>query len=189
VSDLRPGIYEHLVTHELGAQLRAVPDSGLINRRSLDIADSHETLARHLGALTRRALRAVRGENDPARLAKQIEIVNRVSEFISDLVPEAAGAEELLEAAEELLGLAEGRDMAGQVRFPPRPAIPLTGSALLVNGRGQPEIGHELKRELASADSVDLLCAFVKWNGVRVLEEAIEDFLARGGTLRVVTTT
>ncbi|MER6946720.1 DUF3427 domain-containing protein [Nonomuraea sp. NPDC000554] len=189
MSDLQPGIYEHLITHDVAALLRAVPDPGLIDRRSLDVADSHETLARHLAALTRRALRAVRGESDAERLARQVEIVNRVADLIGALVPEAAAPEELVEAAEELLGFARSRDVAGQVRFPARPVIPLTGSALLVNGRGQPEIGHELKRELASADRVDLLCAFVKWNGVRVLAEAIEEFLARGGQLRVVTTT
>ncbi|MEU4232008.1 DUF3427 domain-containing protein [Nonomuraea sp. NPDC026600] len=189
MSDLEPGVYEHIITRQVGALLRAVPDRELIDRRSLDIADSHETLARHLAALTRRALRAVRGETDAARLARQVEIVNRVADLIGDLVPEAAAPEELVEAAEELLGFARSRDAAGQVRFPARPAIPLTGSALLVNGRGQPEIGHELKHELASADRVDLLCAFVKWNGVRVLADAIEEFLARGGRLRLVTTT
>ncbi|SDL17645.1 Superfamily II DNA or RNA helicase [Nonomuraea maritima] len=189
MSDLQPGVYQHLITRELGGRLRAVHDRELIDRRSLDLADSHETLARHLGALTRRALRSVRGENDTVRLARQVEIVNRIAGLIGELVPEAASPDELVEASEELLGLARGRDAAGQVRFPARPVIPLTGSALLVNGRGQPEIGHELKRELASADRVDLLCAFVKWNGVRVLAEAIEEFIARGGRLRVVTTT
>ncbi|MBN6056084.1 DUF3427 domain-containing protein [Nonomuraea sp. RK-328] len=189
MSDLQPGVYQHLITRELDGLLRAVSDRELIDRRSLDIADSHETLARHLGALTRRALRSVRGENDTERLARQVEIVNRVAGLIGDLVPEAAAPDELVEAAEELLGIVRSRDAAGQVRFPARPVIPLTGSALLVNGRGQPEIGHELKRELASADRVDLLCAFVKWNGVRVLAEAIEEFVARGGRLRVVTTT
>ncbi|MEV4580246.1 DUF3427 domain-containing protein [Nonomuraea jabiensis] len=191
MSDLRPGVYQHLITRELDGLLRAVPDRDLVDRRSLDLADSHETLARHLAALTRRALRSVRGENDAVRLARQVEIVNRVADLIGDLVPEAASPEEMVEAAEELLGVARSRDRdaAGRVRFPARPVIPLTGSALLVNGRGQPEIGHELKRELASADRVDLLCAFVKWNGVRVLAEAIEEFLQRGGRLRVVTTT
>ncbi|MGW0484840.1 DUF3427 domain-containing protein [Nonomuraea sp. NPDC003214] len=173
----------------MGALLRAVSDRDLIDRRSLDLADSHETLARHLAALTRRALRSVRGESDTVRLARQVEIVNRVADLIGELVPEAASPEELVEAADELLGIARGRDAGGRVRFPARPVVPLTGSALLVNGRGQPEIGHELKRELASADHVDLLCAFVKWNGVRVLAEEIHDFLQRGGRLRVVTTT
>ncbi|MEU5861675.1 DUF3427 domain-containing protein [Nonomuraea sp. NPDC047529] len=189
MSDLQPGVYQHLVTRDVDARLRAVSDHELIDRRSLDLADSHETLARHLAALTRRALRSVRGESDTVRLARQVEIVNRVADLLGELVPEAAAPEELVEAADELLGIARGRDAGGGVSFPARPVIPLTGSALLVNGRGQPEIGHELKRELASAGHVDLLCAFVKWNGVRVLSEAIEEFLRRGGRLRVVTTT
>src|SRR5690606_15716148 len=77
----------------------------------------------------------------------------------------------------------------GQVPFPPRPATPLSTSALLVNGRDQPRIGTELAAELASADAVDLLCAFVRWHGLRVLERPLEEFLARGGRLRVITTT
>jgi superfamily II DNA or RNA helicase len=75
------------------------------------------------------------------------------------------------------------------VRFPERPETPLSASALLVNGRDQPRIGHEVARELVSADQVDLLCAFVKWHGLRVLEEQIEALHRRGGRLRVITAT
>jgi hypothetical protein len=39
-----------------------------------------------------------------------------------------------------------------------------------VNGRNQPNIGAEVIRELASTDSVDLLSAFIKWQGVRLVE-------------------
>jgi HKD family nuclease len=58
-----------------------------------------------------------------------------------------------------------------------------------MNGRSQPQIGHELQREFATAERVDLLCAFVKWNGIRVLEKAISDFIREGGQLRVITST
>ncbi|MFC7101031.1 hypothetical protein ACFQQB_11465 [Nonomuraea rubra] len=96
MSDLQPGVYQHLVTRELDGLLRTVSDRDLIDRRSLDLADSHETLVRHLAALTRRALRSVRGENDAVRLARQVEIVNRVADLLGDLVPEAA-PEEMVE--------------------------------------------------------------------------------------------
>ena len=65
-------------------------------------------------------------------------------------------------------------DVPGPTRFPRRPETPLSSSALLVNGRDQPRIGTEVQRELASADRVDLLCAFVKWHGLRVLESSID---------------
>ncbi|GAA2753526.1 DEAD/DEAH box helicase [Amnibacterium kyonggiense] len=42
---------------------------------------------------------------------------------------------------------------------------------------------------MRSADSVDLLCAFLKWHGVLLIEDAVKDLIARGGRLRVITTT
>lgn len=49
---------------------------------------------------------------------------------------------------------------------------------------GQPNVGTELRREIASADSVDLICAFVIWSGVRQLRDALAELVERGGTLR-----
>ena len=58
-----------------------------------------------------------------------------------------------------------------------------------MNAEGQPNVGSELRAELASADSVDLLCAFVIWSGVRHLREALARVRERGGKIRVITTT
>ena len=69
------------------------------------------------------------------------------------------------------------------------PATPFSQSDLLVNAEGQPNIGSELKAELGSADSVDLICAFVIWSGVRHLRDVARRRGARGGRIRVVTTT
>lgn len=188
VTALEPGVYEHVVTHSLAELIQRVADSALVSQRSLDPADADVPLARHVAALTRQALRSVRGEPDQ-RLNRQLEIVNRVTELLIDLVPEAVEGEHMVASGHELLAIAARRDLTGTVRFPERPDVPLSASALLMNGHGQPQIGHELQRELASADSVDLLCAFVKWNGVRVLERQLAEFMDRGGQLRVITTT
>ncbi len=40
------------------------------------------------------------------------------------------------------------------------PLVPLSASDLLVNARGEP--AHALAHEIPSADSIDLLCAFVR---------------------------
>ena len=56
-----------------------------------------------------------------------------------------------------------------------RPATPLSNAALLTNARGEPSLGAELRAELVTADEVDLLCAFVKWHGLRILEAQFAD--------------
>ncbi len=48
---------------------------------------------------------------------------------------------------------------------------------------------NELRAELDSADSVDLLCAFVMWRGVRLLERELAAMKEAAVPLRVVTTT
>lgn len=71
----------------------------------------------------------------------------------------------------------------------PRPTTPLSDAALLTNARNDPTLAAELRAELASADYVDLLCAFVKWYGLRLLERELTELRERGVPLRVITTT
>ena len=40
----------------------------------------------------------------------------------------------------------------------------------MTNARTEPTLAADLRAELASADHVDLLWAFVKWQGLRLLE-------------------
>ncbi len=72
---------------------------------------------------------------------------------------------------------------------PERPATPLSDAALLTNSTGEPSLGSELRAELTTADSVDLLIAFVKWYGLRLLEPQLRRLRERGVPLRVITTT
>ncbi len=74
-------------------------------------------------------------------------------------------------------------------RAPNRPSHPFTAGALLTNGRDEPNLGNELSLEMETADRVDLLCAFVKYSGVRVIENQLAGLTRRGVPLRVLTTT
>jgi superfamily II DNA or RNA helicase/HKD family nuclease len=72
---------------------------------------------------------------------------------------------------------------------PHRPSTPLSDVALFTNSRSDPQLGSELRLEMASADHIDLLCAFVQWSGIRVLDDALRAAAERGVTIRVLTTT
>src|SRR5207245_500786 len=137
-----------------------------------------------------RAMRSVGGSDEHARLIRQVDLANSVADAIAAAAPDADLADQLVaESRDVLRAVVERAGVPGPVQFPLRPETPLNASALLVNGRDQPRIGSEVQRELASADTVDLLCAFIKWHGLRVLEEALQELLRRGGRLRVITTT
>ena len=188
MADLPRGVYEHVVTVGLEGLLAGV-DADLVQRAALDPADAHEVLARHVASLARRALRSVPG-TDADRLARQVELANDMARAIIAIFPRGAEPGDLVAASNDLLTAIVGRPAAPQVVvFPRRPEIPLASGALLVNGRGQPRIGTEVSHEMASADEVDLLCAFIKWHGLRLVEASIRELIGRGGRLRVITTT
>ena len=108
---------------------------------------------------------------------------------VSAAIPDRE-AEQLAAPPRVLNGIKRAPQRLGGTPYAvPAPTVPLSTSDLLANAEGQPNIGSELRLELESADSVDLLCAFVIWSGVVRLREPIEGSIPRGGRMRVITTT
>ena len=156
---LSPGLYEKLITDDLANDLARLSESDfLVEKGSLDPADSHVALARHLyGSLLHR-LEAISGDDE---LGKQVALCNSVL----GLLALAGDPESILDPAEELRSLTARLQTLAVEQFPNRPSIPLVCSDLLVNAQGEPGVGHLVNEEIPSADRIDLLCAFIKWNG------------------------
>jgi hypothetical protein len=188
MTDLPQGLYEQLITRSLDTVLQGL-EVKIALREALDPADAHEVLTRHIAVLTRRVLAAAAGD-DRSSVAAQLELANRIARAIVDVAPDVTAIDNLVAESGDLLSAVAHREALPTERvFPPRPDTPLSTTALLVNGRDQPRIGSEIKLELESADRVDLLCAFVKWHGVRIVEDHVARLVRRGGRIRVITTT
>lgn len=179
MSEITPGPRDHLVTRELERAIRDVPNPFVIEE-PLDAVEGPDRLARHAMGELRRAL-------DPEASAD--EQADRVNTILADLSTGAADGALVALPARVLRGIRARSALGGPLDLPPAPATPFGQSDLLVNAEGQPNIGSELRAELASADSVDLICAFVIWSGVVHLKDALADVHARGGRIRVITTT
>lgn len=178
-SEIDPGPRDHLVTRRLERDLRRLT-AEVIDEAPLDGAEAPERLARHVMDELRRELAA-----DDDASADQ---ASRVNTLLAGAIGDGTDAEVLIPP--RLLRGIKARSPLGDVLpLPPLPATPFSQSDLLVNAEGQPNVGSELRAELASADSVDLICAFVIWSGVRHLRDALAAVAERGGRLRVITTT
>jgi superfamily II DNA or RNA helicase/HKD family nuclease len=150
----------------------------LRDEHPLDPAEAPERLARHAMSELRRGL----DSDDPSDAqARQVNDVLRSFGGVADA--------EVALPARILQGIKARSPLGDVVPLPPPPATPFSQSDLLVNAEGQPNVGSELRAELATADSVDLICAFVIWSGVRHLRDALASVKARGGRIRVITTT
>jgi len=178
---LPSGVYELIITRSLKALLAQVPPN-LVQLAKLDPAEAHRVLARHVMAVLERVLNQVGLRSEPdERLKLQLKLCARVLELLEQVDQSPVD--------EQLVSILE-RDAAGHPRPPwVRPSTPLSDSALLVNAAHEPNIGLELIREIESANAIDLLCAFIKWQGLRLLIDPLRRFRERGGRLRVLTST
>ncbi|WP_338931632.1 DUF3427 domain-containing protein [Streptomyces netropsis] len=175
-----PGLYESLITSRLEQHLQELHASGwrTAEQKVGDHSAPH-VLARHVADAVRQVLVTLPPD-------KRVEEANRILETLNT----RDGAQELVEyiaaGPRQLLSIAE-EEAPGVYTL--RPATPLSETALITNSPEDPNLGFELRAELATADRVDLLCAFVKWHGLRVLEEPLKAAAARGVPIRVITTT
>ena len=69
------------------------------------------------------------------------------------------------------------------------PLTPLLDTTVLTNAPGEPAVGHELRSEVQSADSIDVVMAFIRYSGIRPLLAALKRHCEEGKPLRVLTTT
>lgn len=180
---LTEGVYEHLVTARIE---RDLADLGSEIRRAIEDlgeADGHLALARHLGQEVARVLGSV-PQQDRVEVGRAL-----VSRLIGDLASltgiEADGIadQQIPKPARRLMAIHRGA-------APERPATPLAVSTLLTRNKAEPALGHELAREIAIADRVDAVVAFVTVSGVRAILDALEMFVRRsdGQRMRLLTT-
>lgn len=173
---LRPGLYETVVTQALDARLVAM--TGVeIERAKVDEAELPHVLARHIYERAVRTLEATTGTE--ARLALANTVLGALDE----------PGERVASPAGQLLRIAPPAGPGVASYGDVRPTTPLSDLALLTNAKAEPNLGPEVKAEIATADHVDLLCAFVRWAGLRLLEPELRRLRERGGRLRVITTT
>ncbi|MFJ6703568.1 MULTISPECIES: DUF3427 domain-containing protein [unclassified Streptomyces] len=179
---LRPvaGVYEELITLRVEQRLKELSDLGW--RPLVDHVGSEsvpQVLATHVARTVRRVLHSLSVE-------ERVHAANHILESISTLEGAREWVDLVSEGPRQLLALTH---QEAQGVFAIRPATPLSDTALLTNAPEDPSLGFELRAELATADRVDLLCAFVKWHGLRIIEPSLRAARERGVPIRVITTT
>ena len=169
------GATEIILTKELVDELRRSSPTVEPRLGAIDDAEVPERYARHVAGVVRRHLGGLRGQ-------QRADAVERLLTAIDEACQTPVGQK-------EVTALVPRGQVLDEHYFGTRPETPLNDAALLTNASHDPTLTSELRAELASADGVDLLCAFLKWTGLRLLEDELAALRARGGRLRVITTT
>lgn len=182
---LARGLYEVLVTQLLEQQLRNPELQGAPELDDLRNAEAADRIAWHVAQVLERA---IEDAPDDERAAEGVELARR----LIDLIGERAGLANLtdmqLASPAKVLRSIRSQLPDGSPEDIAKPMIPLLDTTLLTNAPGEPRVGHQIQAEIASADRIDVVMAFIRRTGINPLMEALRRHVESGKALRVLTT-
>ncbi|MEV6490318.1 DUF3427 domain-containing protein [Actinoplanes sp. NPDC051633] len=183
--ELTVGLYEDVVTEALADRLKGI-SGGLADVKALRPAEAADRIARLVGVQLQRVIELIPEEN---RVTTGIEIARQMLDVLAGSTPRAAEALDQPLPPGEILASVGQRRPDGRVSTASRPLIPLLDTTILTNAPGEPRVGRQVVAEIDSADSIDLVMAFIRKSGLVPLMPALTKHCSEGKTLRVLTTT
>lgn len=187
---LHHGLYEQVITHALNRELAEIPQA----RKAvapIDQAEASKVLAQYLTEVVQKGLENV--SDNGGDIAAQIALANQIVALIQNTTQEtdfaAMGVDQRAEQLLALLREGDARLAVGKTAADlSRPETSIAQSSLFTGAMHEPQMYAELKKEIASADRIDMLVSFVKWSGLRLLMDELREFTQNGGVLRLITT-
>ncbi len=183
---MKPGLYDHLLTKAIEAEIARLGDPRLVALAPVDAEESHSVLAQYLERLIASSLALHRG-SDAAE--KQQQLVERIVATLSETLNEyETNGVSIATPLQRLLAIHRTSDATAN----DRPDSRLSRSSLFTGTRLDASLGSQLRKEIATCDRVDILCSFIKWSGLRVLLDNLRELAERSGdygpVIRVITT-
>lgn len=197
--ELIPGVYETLVSAAIEKKLSELPgDKYFVKKVDIDSAESCKMLSDYLSEVVCEILKNYFREQNPSKsISAQVEVVNRVLQFIESEWKE----EDVVTADYKLSDESEVQFLRGiynkvgytqdqvEERAKNHPISGYRVSSLFTGGNDI-SIDDEIKRDIQTADQIDFVVSFIKFEGLRLIYQYLKEFLAQpGAKLRILTTT
>lgn len=187
---LKPGLYEQVINTQLSNELSQITEA----RKAvapIDKAEASKVLAQYLADVVQKGLNYV--QDNGGDIAAQISLTNQIVDLIQNTTDEPDFAALTVDQrAEQLLALLREADPLMAVGKTgadlSRPETSIAQSSLFTGAIHEPQMYTELKKEIVSADRIDMLVSFIKWSGLRLIMDELRDFTQNGGELRIITT-
>ena len=186
---LHHGLYEQVINNALTGELAEIPEA----RKSvapIDKAEASKVLAQYLADVVQKGLDNVL--DNGGDISAQIGLTNQIVDLIQSTTKEADfDTLSVAERAEQLLALFDKKnnvlalDERAEII---RPETSIAQSSLFTGAVHEPQMFTELKKEIVSADRIDMLVSFIKWSGLRLIMDELREFTHSGGELRIITT-
>ena len=184
-TSLTRGLYEALITEGLVAELAELVSDLAPERSALRAIEAPDRIALHLSRAIERALAAI---PEDERLEVGVDVARRLLDTLGSAIPKIEVERDRPVGPAEMLRAVVKRRPDGSPERIEQPLIPLLDTTVLTNAPGEPRVGSQILAEIASADAIDVVMAFIRRTGIGPLTEALRRHCESGRSLRVLTT-
>jgi superfamily II DNA or RNA helicase len=185
------GIYEQLINKLIANQLALISgEKFFIKSTSLDKEEASRYLSSYLSEIIKFALNEIK---DDDKTLRQIELSNKIIQLLIEELPKLSLSENLIEAEGKILEAVFSRLNSPFPDFNERlkqitPYTRLSQSELFTGNNVGISLESEIKKEILSADEICWLVSFIKYSGIRIFKEELEEFTNSGKRLKIITT-
>ena len=190
IEKLKDGVYEKVMSRRFAEVLKEAlaEDQVRAEEEDVDAEEAVGYLSSYLQQVIRLCLKDIADRDEENSVDHQLALTNELIASLAKKIEELGGGQEVANAPFLLKSLEHKKNTLLPRRWE-RPATSLTRSFLFTNSKKDVSMVHELTKEIASSDRIDFLISFIRFSGLQLLLPALRLFTARGGHLRIVTTT
>jgi superfamily II DNA or RNA helicase len=185
------GLYEQLINKLIANKLDLLStDTYFIKSTQLDKEEASRYLSLYLSETIKFALNEIKDEH---KTLKQIELSNKIIQLLINELPGINLSDNLIDNEGKILDAVFSKLDAPFADFNNRikeitPYTRLSQSELFTGNNVGISLESEIKKEILSSDEICWLVSFIKYSGIRIFKEELEEFTNSGKRLRIITT-
>ncbi|AMR31177.1 restriction endonuclease subunit R [Mucilaginibacter sp. PAMC 26640] len=191
MSVIELGLYEQLINKLIANKLSLLnTESFFIKKAKLDKEEASRYLSLYLSETIKFALNEIKDED---KTLKQIELSNKIIQLLITELPDLGLSDNLIDNEGKILDavfskldtpFADFNDRIKQIT----PYTRLSQSELFTGNNVGISLESEIKKEILSSDEICWLVSFIKYSGIRIFKDELEEFTNSGRKLRIITT-
>ncbi len=185
------GLYEQLINKIIANKLNSLDKTFFIKTDILDKEEASRYLSLYLSEIIKFALNEIKDEN---KTLKQIELSNKIIQLLIEELPKINLSENLIEAEGKILQAVFSKIDSPYPDFDTRvqkitPYTRLSQSELFIGSNSGITLESEIRKEILSADEICWLVSFIRFSGIILFRDELEEFTNSGKKLKIITTT
>lgn len=189
---MKNGIYNEIINLGIDKKIK-IQENKQYKTEDLK-EESEKVLSKYIEFILKKTLEQVtvtKKENkNYEKIDKQIEICNKIIEELIHTQVDLELKEFLIEKKPKLL-LSVMDKVESNIKKTNslcRPITSISENTLFTGAANEYSLASELKKEILSADSIDLLVSFIRVSGLNLIYDELKLFTAKNNKLRIITT-